>query len=80
MMDIVLMIRLDFQAGDPEYILYKIREDDLERARSAVLAAKKAWDIYLAEQSLEDLIQKQFKNNGIMYESLNNDVLSLYVF
>ena len=79
-MDMVLMIHLDYNDVDPDYILYKVDENDLRRARSLALAAKTEWDDGLTDKSIEDLIEDEFKDHGITYESLTYDVLSLDMF
>ncbi len=76
----VLMIHLDFNDLDPGYVLYKIEENDLERAKSVALAAKAKWGEGRTNETIEELIDDEFKTYGIPYESLAYDVLSLYMF
>lgn len=79
-MDMVLMVHLDYNDVDPGYILYKVNEVDLKRARIAVLEAKTEWNDGLTDRSIEELIEGKFKRHNITYESLTYDVLSLYMF
>lgn len=79
-MDRVLMIHLDYNDVDPGYILYKVNEVDLKRAKIAALAAKTEWNEGLTDRSIEELIEDKFKEHNITYKSLTYDVLSLYMF
>lgn len=79
-MDVILMIHLDYNDINPGYILYKVNEDALRQARSLALAAKAEWEKGRTDQSIEELIDDEFRAHSITYESLTYDVLSLYMF
>lgn len=76
-MDAVLMIHLDFNDANPDYILYKVNEDDLTQARSLVLAAEE--ELAYTTETIEELIDEKLRAHGITYESLTYDVLTLYL-
>ena len=79
-MDMVLIVHLDYNDVDPGYILYKVNEVDLKRAKSAALEAKTEWSEGLTDRSIEELVEDNFKKHNITYESLTYDVLSIYMF
>lgn len=79
-MDVVLLVRLDFNDEDDGYILYRVSDDQLCEAKSCALSAKYRWETGVTGKCVEELIEEAFHDANIRFECVIYDVLDLYMF
>lgn len=79
-MDVVLLVRLDFNDEDDGYILYQVPDNRLVEAKSCVLMAKRRWENGADGELIEELVEEEFRDANIRFESVTYEVFDLYMF
>ena len=73
MKQILLLINLFYEINEsPGHIIYKINENDTEKAKEAVSRAWLSWITNDIEpySTIEDLIEEEFNGSAIPYETM----------